>query len=130
MLGGLNISWFQIYKGHFIGNITIKTPNPKCRLYWRFIDWRCHVVSLAGISAQLCELLTPPSLQFSSPPPSRVNKYRPISQHCKKSRRTFRCPFEKYLPDVEKTQQQCRIFLFIYLCVICSTLLSNEKVRH
>ncbi len=45
--------------------------------------------------------------------------------HCKKSRRTFRCSFEEYLPDVEKIQRQCRIFLFIYLCVIFSTLLLN-----
>jgi hypothetical protein len=38
--------------------ITIKTPNPKCRLYWfliEFIDW--STVSHVGIFYLLCEAL-------------------------------------------------------------------------
>ncbi len=63
--------------------ITIKTPNPKCHLYWcfiEFIDWR---------NSQSCWyfrplLWTSTPLTFSLvhlPPPPRVNKYRGIYLH-------------------------------------------------
>ncbi len=48
--------------------ITIKTPTPKCRLYWcliEFIDWTGDTVSLVGIFNRLCELLSIAPLPLS-----------------------------------------------------------------
>jgi hypothetical protein len=45
---------------HGLNNYCIKTPNPKCNLYWclvEFIDWSGDTVSHVGIFGQLCELL-------------------------------------------------------------------------
>jgi hypothetical protein len=70
--------------GTSMDKISIKTPNPKCRLYWcliEFIEWRF---------SQSCWyfrplLLTSAPLTFSlvrlppSPPPLCVNKYRGMS---------------------------------------------------
>jgi hypothetical protein len=50
--------------------ITIKTPNPKCRLYWcliEFKDWSGDTISHVGIFDPLCEL-APLYLLSSSPP--------------------------------------------------------------
>ncbi len=73
----------QVY-GLPMDQISIKTPNPKCRLYWcliiEFIDWRysqsCwYFRPLLWTSAHLTFSLVhlPPPL-----PPSCVNKYRGI----------------------------------------------------
>jgi hypothetical protein len=46
-------------RGNTIDQITVKTPNPKCRLYLcliEFIDWR-YSQSCWYFSTQLCELL-------------------------------------------------------------------------
>jgi hypothetical protein len=76
---GLSLSQVLLYSfPSHIDQKTVKTPNPKCRLYWcliEFIDWRYnqsywYFRPLLQISAPL------PSLQFALPPPLCVNRYR------------------------------------------------------
>ncbi len=63
--------------------ITIKTPNPKCRLFWRlieFIEWRCsqsywYFRPLLWTSAPL-------TFSLVDPPPPRVNEYRGMFYPC------------------------------------------------
>ncbi len=64
-----------------IDQITIKTPNHKCRLYWCFN--RVHRLEIQSVmvvfSTPLVCKLAPLYLLYSSPPPlPRVNKYRSI----------------------------------------------------
>ncbi len=51
--------------------LTLKTPNPKCRLYWvliEFIDWRYS--QSCCFSTQLCDLCpSQASLWYALPPP-------------------------------------------------------------
>ncbi len=51
--------------------ISIKTPKPKCRLYWHLIVYRLEILSVMLVfSTHLCELLPlSPSLWFKSPTP-------------------------------------------------------------
>ncbi len=60
--------------------ISIKTPNPKCRLYWcliEFVDWKYVQSVMLVFSTPLVTYSVP--LTFSLvhyPPPPCVNKYR------------------------------------------------------
>ncbi len=68
--------------GRSINQITIKTPNPKFRLYWcfiEFIDWRyCQSCWYFDPACELVALLTFSLVHLPSnpPPPPCVNKYR------------------------------------------------------
>jgi hypothetical protein len=66
--------------------ISIKTPNPKCRLYWcliEFVDWRysrsCWYFRTSFVNCSPSNLLTGSSTP--SPPLPCVNKYRGTCVH-------------------------------------------------
>jgi hypothetical protein len=69
---------------HTMDNGTIKTQNPKCRLYWcliELIDWRMQSVMLV-FSTQFCELLLIlPSLWFTFLPPPPFPKSVCVGDH-------------------------------------------------
>jgi hypothetical protein len=70
---------FRLLYFSLIDQITIKTTNHECRLYWcltEFIDWRYS--QLCCIFDPSCKLAPLPSLQFTSPPLLCVTKYRSI----------------------------------------------------
>jgi hypothetical protein len=69
------------------------------------------------------------SLKFGSQPEKEQSGRSPFI-HCEESRQTFRCPFEEYLPDVEKIQWQCLNPQLIYPNVFFHILLTNEKILY
>jgi hypothetical protein len=64
------------------GQITIKTPNPKCRLFWCLIEFY-RLVSYVGIFDPSCKL-SPLYLLSSSPPPPPLPVWKSTyrSSHC------------------------------------------------
>ncbi len=79
VVGGENAETTLVFV-HTIDQLTMKTPNPKCRLYWwlkEFLEW--DTVSHVGIFDPSCKL-APLYLLSSSPPPPLpfVSKYRSI----------------------------------------------------
>ncbi len=57
--------------------ISTKTTNPKCRLYWCLIEFIDKRYNQSGISDPSCELAP----LFPPPPPPCVNKYRGLHSY-------------------------------------------------